>query len=295
MDLGQAISYNGITLSNNPTFDPSTPLRGVVVTACDFGDVDSVGYLEKRALQDGMDANDVFLGARTVIIDAAIYGSSIGDMWDILNGFVQSFSPVIAYNFNSGGKGFQPLQFVRPTSDTATWPTATYPNGIPLEIDCRPLGPPKYRVVRDEQGGLATKGSSIRARAVLVAADPRIYLQSSTSIVITTSSQTAANRGSYPTLPILTFAMTAAGHASATFSIDGLSIRLNLSTVTTGSFTVRYTSRVILDQNSTFRNDLFDTSYTQRFAAIDAFDSVVIGTNLNGISAPTLTYTEAFP
>lgn len=294
-DLSRPISYNGWTAENDIDFAPGRPGKGFVVDTFDYGTVPASYYLDKKALQDGADAADIFLGPRTIQIDCAIYGSTQGNMWDRLRVFRTAFSPLIAYNNNSGELGFQPLKFFEQTGTTATWDPASFPSGIPLEIRCRPVSPPTYRVTRDQQGGRAAGGSVIRATARLIARDPRIYLQTSTSISISTSTQTVTNRGNYPSLPVITFGMSAAGSASALFSIDGYQLRLNLASISSGSYSVRYSSRVIVNASGVFQNSLFDNTFDNRFGAMDPSGSVVYGANLTGMTSPTLTFTEAFP
>lgn len=292
MDLSKKISYNSLTVNGvmSPTA-AGTPMSGYVVDEINVSSVDVAQYVDKRALHDGVDAQDVYLGARTISGIVTAYGSSAGDFWDKAQGFLAGFSPTLGYAADTANIGFLPFDFYQPTADLATWPTLTYPSGIPLRYYCRPSAPPHYAITRDDQGGAAALGLAKPLRFSLVARDPRKYLQTSTVVAITTATQTAVYRGDYPTFPIVAFHISAAGHSAFTVTIDGGVVVLNLSAASVGTYTLDYATGSLTDTNGASKASLI-TSVT-RLSTIKSGSTFVMA-NATSVTSCTLTYREAF-
>lgn len=296
MDFTKPITYNGFTFQP-PTPSAGTPLSGAQIRSIQLSNVDALGYLDKKALDDGMDATDVFLGARTVLIDAAVYGSTQGDMWDTVGDLMSAFDPVVAYNANTAARGFIPLTFYRPTADIVSWPTsvAAYTDGIPLHMNLRPVRLPTWGASTGNTGGQADLGGAIPVSIAMIARDPRIYHTAQVSLTVTTASQTATHRGGHPSWPFLTLTVSGgSGPSAVRVATDGYSVRVNLSTLTTGTFSLNYATRHITDSNGSSRDDLFDTSTTQEFAPVQPGGSVVNGYSLTNVTIG-YAWREAWP
>ena len=293
MDLTKSIVYNGLTIASTSGTTGGTPWGGVAINAIDYTDADIDQYLDKRAIQDGIDAADVYYGARRIAIDASVFGTTRGDTFDRLEDFAYAFDPVIAYNADTANIGFLPFQFYQPTADISTWSTSAFPSGIPLQFYARPMTPAKWSVSRDNSGGVAGLGLSIRVSSVLLARDPRKYLQTSIQSDITTATQTATYRGNYQSWPVITFSMSAAGNSATIIAIAGGSVQINLATTTSGTYTLDYATRTIKNSSDVLVTGLFATSVTQDYRQVKSGSTFSVS-HTTGFSSLTLTYREAF-
>lgn len=293
MDLSKAITYNGITTGLTQAGGIN---HGIRFNNVNFSDVGEVGYFDKLALQDGMDAADVYLAQRTVNIDAAVYGSTVGAAWDVMESLLGAFDPVNAFDEDPDEAGFLPFDYYRPTANVVTWPTSAYPNGIPMRMYLRPSGAPSYPVPLEASVGVNGKGMALRTTIRMIAKDPRQYLQTTQSITLSTASsdQTATHRGTHPTFPVLTFSLSAAGHSAARFLVQDASVRLDLSTTTTGTFTLDFATGQITDANGALANRLYSGAFTQVFNPILGGGSRVRLTEQNGISGGSFVWREAW-
>lgn len=237
MDLSKTISYNSLTV--NGSLAPvagGAGMSGYAVEQVDVTPVDVTQRLDKRALQDGLDAQDVFLGGRHITAIIAVFGSTHGDFWDKAQDLLAAFSPTLAYAADSANLGYLALDFYQPTADIVTWPTSAYPSGIPLRYYCRPMSPPSYVMRRDEQGGAAALGLAKRFSLSLLARDPRKYVQTAETATIGTSTTTQTNLGDYPTPA--TFTITAGAFTGAmAFTVAGNAFTINVDS-TTATYTI---------------------------------------------------------
>ena len=287
MDLTKPISYNGWTASQSLSKAAGSRLSGYLVKSVQVTDVDATQYMEKRAVHDGMSAADTYLNGRRIVMIVSVYGSTRGDAWDKLADLQEAFSPTIAYDADSANLGFLALDFYRPTADIATWPTSANPSGIPQRIYARPLFPPRYPLQRDGDGGT---GVALDTRVEMIARDPRIYHQTQQSVSLSTSSQTATNRGNYPSWPIVTFSITATGSSALTVVTAGYSVAINFSSQSSGDFTLDYSNRTLEAGGTSYANLYTGTPV---FKQIAAGGSVVYLVNATGLTA-TMTYREAW-
>jgi hypothetical protein len=235
VDLSKAISYNSLSINTATRSAGGLPTSGYIVNKFQPYPPTIDSYFERRALADGMDAGDVYLAERRFGLIVTVLGTSQGDFWDKAQDLLAAFNPTIAYSTDSANRGFLPLDFYQPTADIATWPTSSFPNGIPLRYYVRPMHQPVYIIERDKDGGTASRGFSKRFEISLHARDPRKYLQTMIATTVTSSPQTASYRGDYPTWPVLTWSMSAAGSSAFGLSLGGATWAINLSTQTSGS------------------------------------------------------------
>ena len=290
MDLTAPIIYNGLTVSGLTGTAGGSPSVGTVIERINISDMDVHAYLDKRALQDGVDAGDVYIGARTVIIDAAVYGSTKAHGWDNLQAWLRAFHPRIAFNADTANLGFLSMKFRQPTISTAVW-TDAY---IPLQFYLRPARPASYVVERLPSGGVAGKGLAFQVQSALVARDPRKYVQTAQSILVNSNSQTVPHRGDYPTAPILTWTMTSGGPTALWFQVAGATTTINMTGVSSGTFTFDFGKRTLVDQTGASRASLFTgqpqfNEIPPGGTTVGLFDNTGVGGG--GV---TLTYYEAF-
>lgn len=236
MDLSLPISYNSLSINTATRSAGGNPTSGYIVEQFRPIPPPIDSYFEKRALTDGMDAGDVFLAGRQFGLIVSAFGTTKADLWDKTQDLLAAFSPTIAYATDTANVGFLAFDFTQPTADIVTWPTSAFPNGIPMRYYVRPMHSPIYLVERDKDGGTASRGFSKRFEIALQARDPRKYLQSTIASAITTATQTATYRGDYPTQPVLTWSMTAAGSSAFAVVINTATVQINLSAQTSGSF-----------------------------------------------------------
>lgn len=293
-DLTAPIAYNGLTMSSITPTGGGAPISGYVVERFNASQVDIRQFVENRALQEGLDAGDIYLGSRRLVIQVAAYGSTKGDLWDKTQDFLEAFNPVIAYNNETAVLGFRALTFFQPTANVSTWPTSAYPNGIPMLFYARPFLPPTYEVVRDATGGVTGKGGAVRLTAQLLCKDPRKYHTTQQSLALTTSNQAVTHRGDFPTYPSFEFTMSGAGSSNFQIILDSTTIAIDLSGTTSGTYRVVYASQ-------TFKNISSGTSLVDKFVGTPSFAQVQPGSssvcriaNNTNVSSPTLKWNESW-
>lgn len=294
MDLSKAISYNGLTISGVTRSSGGLPAYGMQIERANFSDAEVTSYVDKSALQDGVDVGDVYLGRRVLNIRASVFGTSQGDAWDRLADFLAAFNPRLAYNADTANLGFLPFDFYQPTADIATWATSAYPNGIPLRFYCRPAALPTWEVLRDSTGGAASGGLAFDVSVPLVMRDPRKYLQTAQTLTVTGSSQSATYRGNYPTWGTITITKTsAAGPSNFTVVLSGQTSVFDLSSAGGLGYTIDYERKLFyLTSSGASRMSWVTTGINGD--EIDPDGSTTISmANSTGLTV-TLSYREAF-
>lgn len=297
MDLSGTITYNGLTATTPAAVAGGGARDGYLVESADITAIDVSQYLDKRAVKDGLDAADVYLGGRHAHLIVSVMGSSKGRMWDNLEALEAAFSPVLAYNADTAALGFLALDYFRPTANISTWPTSAYPSGIPMRLYARPFQPPRWRIGKIDSHARTGKGASLRVEIDLICRDPRQYLQTQAQVSMTTATQTATYRGNYPTFPIITFSLSAAGSTATTrFGIGSVYVPLILSGASTssGPYSIDFEKGEITDAAGASVAGLFATSDTISFPQIQSGSTYWLGGSTTGLSAPTLNYREAF-
>jgi len=206
MDLTQAVTYRGYNLNNAVV--AAGIITGSQIDTIDYSNIASVGYREKRSLSDGLDASDVYLGARYIHLAGTIYGATREDVFDVLQDLRAALLATAALAESPTTLGYMPLAFSEPTADHVTWPTGF----IAKQMYARPFNTPAIRIDRDHIGGDANRGFSVQWSVDMEARDPRIYLQTLNQTYFNAAGNTSSgsgsvtNRGPYPApLDILIF------------------------------------------------------------------------------------------
>jgi len=207
-----------------------TGISGCVIENVDMSDVDVVQFMEKRALQSGMDAGDIFLGARRVRLAGTLYGTSRANLFDRARQLRAAFNPVLAQEDEPDDKGFQPMYFSIPTADTAN-----YDGG---KIDLRVLAVCRQLQMdfdRDKLGGEKDDAAALPWRATFICRDPRIlsaepqdyYLAGGSSEVVH-----LVNRGDFNASLNFLIEVTSTGAGTFTYAVGGVN---NTITVPAGA------------------------------------------------------------
>lgn len=176
MDTTRDILYRGFYLNEadiQDRIDADTGvgkgISGCIVETWDFSDVDIVQFMEKRSLQDGMDAGDVYKGTRRLNLSGTLYGKTRALLFDAYWDLRATLDPVLAQREEPADKGYRPLYFSVPTNRLEDYPAGA--------IDMRLLAMPRAsRVIwqRDQQGGDDGDSLAIPWQATLLMKDPSI-------------------------------------------------------------------------------------------------------------------------
>lgn len=312
------INFNSIATSSSSGSAPRSGYRVVSVT---YGDTSLTGYIDKRALHDGLDTGDTYLTAKPISIICGVFGSSVGDFHTKLQNLLNAMRPIPRQYQTDDG--FRNLAFSQATIDTTNF-TSGY---IPMMMLLRPASIPSvqlqsmHSVEHIATVGANSRGFSANVQLNFLARKPYKYRQYARSIVVSSSSATTTlpNLGSvivYPSMEIvysISSTYSSATVTSATFTFDNASLKLNGLdfTAKTSSNEVRW--YVYFDSQTvyrgvrstaggdfvlTLRQDVIDTT-TYLFGAIPPTDdsSTSLTTTYTGANIPgqlTLTYNEAW-
>jgi len=174
MDLNFPVTYRTFLL-NDPavTPDPNSGIghgiAGCVIDSVDFSDTDVIQFIEKRSLQDGMDAGDPFLGMLHLRMAGTLYGVLRETFFDAVWSLRKALSPTLAARESPADHGYLPLYFSVPTNRIVDYPSGK----IDLQIKVMPKS--KQLVFqRDNQGGENSDSLAIPWQATFVAKDPSI-------------------------------------------------------------------------------------------------------------------------
>jgi hypothetical protein len=262
--LDAPVRYNGVEL-NTVTELGNGIRRGCLLEEFDYGRSQGVGYTEKRAQDDGLDASDVYLGARYINLTGTIYGQDMADLFDQLQVVRAALTPTIAYQNDVPDRGYIPLEFSLPTNDSA------FPSGAKdLEFRARPVGQPQFTVRRDtggfSNGSNQEGGGALMWRATLECKDPRMYLRPDTWVTFTAPATGVAivNRGDYPAPLDILMAVTSSGPSSyVEIDVGGSNMTIKLPNL--DNSVVRYSSELKVltvqtpsDLTDVLRRDLLD-------------------------------------
>lgn len=245
MDLSRPVGYRGVEL-NDAVLDATLKcLLGNKVTEARFLPVKGVGYKEKRAQADGMDASDVYLAERVLVIRGETYGKNKGDTFDRLQNVLVALTPTAAYAEDPGAQGYLPLDFYVPSDDAANFPSGEKHQ----MLNVRPADLPGRAFDADKANTGPADPYTLNWEAVLEAVDPRIYAYDWTEVILTTGSNPSVgatnwtNKGNYPAPINFLLNVAANAGASAKFHFEGGGSNLDIAIPVEGSAQVlRYDS-----------------------------------------------------
>jgi len=322
MDFNRPITYQiagGSTIDLNSIgsaeVTTSVPLGGYKVLSASFNEVPLVGYMDKRALRDGIDAGDTYLGNRSLSIVCGVFGTSTGDLGDRIQALLDAMRPIP--RTYEADYGFRQLAFSQGTIDTSNFSTGF----IPMMMLVRPSSLPSVQLTTAQSIGVSAKGFAANVGFTLMAKQPYKFSATQRTISITSSSATTSfpNLGSgiaYPTFEIIYSSASTYATAtitSVTFTFDSQALKLNSLDfpAKTASSEVRWyvdfeNQTVRRGVRSTaggayvtsLRQDVIDTT-TYNFGSIPPTDdaATTMTTTYTGAAIPALitaTYREAW-
>lgn len=196
MDLTRTIGYRGFAL-NTIQFDAvSRDMVGCEVRSVEYGNVPGIGYEEKRAMADGTDVADLYLGKRLISMSGTIYGRTRAEAYRLYSQLAEVMTPTDAYESNPSQRGYLPLDFYFPTDDTTNFPSGL----VHAMIFARPMASLSARFDSDRHGGDDNKALAIPWNAQLDARVPWIVNYDYTTMALTGTTHwfTMRNRGNRP-------------------------------------------------------------------------------------------------
>lgn len=210
------ILHNGFVINDASIREKIVPghaigsgISGCILDSIESTDVDVVQYTEKKALKDGMDVGDPFLGMRRVRAAGTLFAVTPALLYDALADLRAATSPVLAQLSSPLDHGYVPMYGSVPTNRVVE-----YPEGV---IDLRVLAMPRgmqYTEQKDNLGGNNdTNALAIPFQAIWVMRDPRIYSELPVDVSFTPTTNatgTLTNRGNYPAPLNMLFQVTSA-------------------------------------------------------------------------------------
>jgi hypothetical protein len=264
------VKYNGFNLKEIDSLS-SGVRRGSVLEVFDYSRSQGVGYTEKRAQDDGLDASDVYMGPRYINLAGTLYGEDEPDLHDLLQDLRTCLTPTSAYAFDKWDQGYIPLEFTLPTKDSRFGVRTAGGFERLVEYRARPVGQPSFSLRRDGGGSPGAQGDiggvAVTWSAQLECKDPRMYVRPDTWLQWTTavSGLVIRNRGDYPApLDILLIVNSAPANSYIEVDCGGSTIRIRVGGLATNTI-VRYSGelKVLTIDNAsggtadTLRMDLF--------------------------------------
>jgi len=298
VDLTQPVHYRGYSANDAGIKNAGGPNVGCMLERVNYSNVQGVGYTEKRALGDGMDAADVFLTGRRIQLMGTLYGETPGDLFDRKQKLLAAFNPTLAYAQAPYNFGYQPLDWYEPTGVKAL--PAGFPSGLRhVYSNVRPSALPTFDVVRDRIGSPAdSKGLALEWAVMVEAKDPRIYAMPEITVFFNVNTSTGGvgtfyNRGDYPAplSVLLDVGVYTTGVRYWHFVGGGAALTLTIPKTPTGAV-IRYDGNlkiVTLFENNIeyLRMDLLDLDAEQQHPLIQPGSSSWSWTK-NTTAPPTL-------
>lgn len=231
---GGTLDLNSIAASDLTT---SLGMRsGYKVLASSIGEANAVGYVDKRAVDDGIDIGDSYLSGRQFSMVIGVFGSSLGDF----HSKIQALSNVMRVNprYYDSSYGFRNITFSQPTIDLSTYSTGS----APLRMIVRPMGIPaiSYDSTHSINPNIGSgKGYAATMRLNFLAKEPYRYRQDQRSISVSVGSVTSAttttslpNVGAVPVTPVVEIIHPSTTTAAVTissilFTLDGKTLVVN--------------------------------------------------------------------
>lgn len=220
--------YRGFNLNGVSQLASGERLYGAQIANVKMGNVPGVGWTEKRALGDGNDASDIYLGPRRVFLSGHLYGRTRAEMFDLQQQLVTVLSPTAAYNESPADFGYNALYYAVPTDDTGYALDSNGDRLRTLYVNARPLATPTVDINRDASGGQDDLGSGMAWSGVLECKDPRVYVYpDKTANLDGSDSGTFVNRGDYPAP--LNFLLVKAAGGSGSYHFVGAGTDMTIS------------------------------------------------------------------
>lgn len=254
-------------------------IEGCTIDTADMSDVDVVQWLEKKALQDGLDAGDVYLGQRRVRLAGTLYGKTRGLLFDAFAELGRVLSATSCFREAPDDKGYIPLYFSRPTNRQDDFPSGV----IDLRINVLPRAF-QANFNRKASGGDDGDALAIPWQSVLVMREPMVQGANAQDYELEASSGghvytgTLSNRGTYH-MPLN--GLFYIGSAAGTIEVAAGDALFTLTIPSgSGNRTIRYKGfdKVVTLQNEDDATDalaiyLYDADNINTYALVPTGDS----------------------
>lgn len=288
--LDYPITYRGLILNRHRTaagaYDVTYEKDTLLVTAFDFSP------LVIRDQRVGLDlSTGGLLGPATkqfrrLSLRGVVKGSTAAAHEDRVAALFRAFDIEEAQYDAPADHGVSALDFY--------CPTAAAPSGFSSPVRekflCRPLAHP----VVYERGG---QGWSSLFAVGLICPDPRRYLYTATSVVLSAAAGWSLALPNWSTtvgamvMPTVSLVMSAAGAADLTLSDGTTSLVLDMSGETAGTFSIDMATGLI--KKGATHKAYLRTSAVDTFWGVPAGGAAAAVTNTTGVTSATFTYNQA--
>lgn len=282
--------YRGYTFNKHRTtaggYDDDYEKNTTIIDTFDFSRVQWRDQREGLHNLTGGDvgvANEVF---RYISLGGLIVASTGAALEDRIARVMRVFNIEEAQLDSPTTEGVTAFDFYCPTEVSATGIASP----VREKFLARPSAPPAW--VERMHDGLTA-----RFAAQLICPDPRRYLYTATSVVLSGSTWTAAlpnwvgNQGR-KVYPVITVVLSGAGHASMTFSDGTTSLVCDFSGETSGTFTIDMATSLI--KKGTTKKAYIRTSAVDTYWGIPANGVAAAAvTNRTNVTSVTFTYNQA--
>lgn len=224
MDLTRPVLFRGLFL-NGAAGGPGggNPIDGMRLVRASYP-VPAVGYTEKKSLEDGLDASDVWLGGRNLLLQGEVFAANKANLFDALDVLRLKFTATDCYAESPDTRGYLPITFEVPTEHLGHWPTGF----VERELRVRPIAQPELDYEFVALGGRTGKGYVVPYVARLQSRDPRFYHPTTVESMLAGGGGSASvvNRGNYPAPVQILLRPDSA--AAGTFVFTGMGSSMNV-------------------------------------------------------------------
>lgn len=268
------ITYRGLTL-NDPADDPKDTFEVWLALV----DPEHSSIAEPKSERDGSEIYRPKKQRGIIRITGGVKAPTAGELFDKIEDLRAAFDPVNAYMADLASTvdiGFMPLEFSRPTADTAN-----YASGLKdLQYYARSLALPVTRVSKND-------GKAARFAIVMECADPRAYSQTASSAQRTnagaiTVDNTLASYYSYPTITITLSGATGVIELERVAALDTSALQLDLTGLVAGDVVVVNMESQSVTLNGAAAMDLVVVDQADWWELYGAESQTVNVTNISG-------------
>jgi hypothetical protein len=278
-----AVAFNGANLNTVTSSSAGARSSKYGNSTEVVGSRTAMDYLsEPNQWADGIELYGIRKTSRIVVLRGWSHGRNISEVYDNMQTLGAATDPS-RIAFQNPTDYFLPLTFSTPTENLTAAADGT--------LECKYVGIP-IRMI-EGQFSVAGDGLSVPWELNFLLREPKRFLQAVTTVSgAATSNNSIANDRSWPTV---TFTLSGAGSATFTIGNTGTyqgakSLVLNLSGYSSGSWTVNFRDRKIL-QGSTSRPDVYVSG---DWWEIEPGNNVITYTNTTNTASRSLTYYPAF-
>lgn len=297
-DTKNPFVFNSLLTLNNPSDDPSETYEVVTVAIADQFNMQT----EPLPQSDGLQMYIPRKVRKLIHIDGIIHAKTLGKLvymgmqmnylFDPVNAFWADTAATVAEN-----KGFLPMTFSVPTSDTANYADGLIEMVAYVRSTQRPV-----------QIGSKLQGYNTRFALVLEMIDPRFYYVTADVVSLNDGSDTNhTSVTEYPTFPTLSVTLSSAAdtiyiNRKSPNDENGSDMNVRIDpTATLDGAAAQSGDVVSLDMatgkaylNGTLREDFVVAGFMNYWPVLPGANVFRLESNASSFSAATLTYNRAF-